>query len=54
MSDIPFYRTIMGSRFFEQVSRAAGEMGRFLSALERIATALEALAKARERDLPSA
>ena len=53
MSDIPFHTTIMGHRYYDQVSTLVGKVDRFLSTLERIASALEALAKARERDLPS-
>lgn len=53
MSDIPFYRTQLGHRFYDQVSTLVGKVDRFLSALERIANALEARTKEPERDLPS-
>jgi hypothetical protein len=43
MSDTPFFRTVMGSRFFSHsVPEAIATMGRIANALERIAAALEA------------
>lgn len=51
--EVPFYRTRMGHRFFDQVSDLAGKADRLLAALERIASALEMLAERTARDLPS-
>jgi hypothetical protein len=43
MSDTPFFRTVMGNRFFSHaVPEAIATMGRIANALERIAAALEA------------
>lgn len=43
MSDTPFFRTVMGNRFFSHsVPEAIAMMGRIANALERIAAALEA------------
>jgi hypothetical protein len=51
MSDVPFFRTVMGNRFFSaQVPSALAVAERIANALERIAAALEAQQAAERRD----
>ncbi len=51
MSDAPFFRTVMGNRFFSaQVPNALAVAERIANALERIAAALEAQQAAERRD----
>ena len=51
MSDVPFFRTVRGNRFFSaQVPNALAVAERIAGALERIAAALEAQQVAERRE----
>ena len=51
MSDVPFFRTVMGNRFFSaRVPSALAVAERIANALERIAAALEAQQAAERRE----
>lgn len=50
MSEIPFYRTVMGHRFFERdVPSFLTQLEKLVGNLERIALALEKLAAPTEK-----